>query len=420
MSAAITFGPTPVVGCAGLTGYGLFAAMLACAGLPIYIHAPKFYVDEYGVSLAALGAVLGALRLLDVVQDPVLGWLSDRFRQHRAATVAAAVALLAASMVGLFAVPPPIAPLTWFGLCLTGLFSAFSYLTICFYAQGVQKAGELGANGHIRLATWRETGALLGVCIAAVAPTLLLGLGHPFALFAAGFAGLSLLAWAMMRGEWKAVVVGQSTGIAQVLRDPLARRLLLIALVNATPVAVSSTLFLFFVDARLQAPGWEGPLLLLFFLAAALSAPFWGRLAARNGSKPVLLIAMVLAVLSFGFALTLGAGDTSLFALICIGSGAAMGADLTLLPALFARRMAVIAPNAGQAFGLWSFVSKFTLAFAAVLLLPLLQASGFSVSGPNPAAALTMLTLLYALVPCILKLIAIGLLATTPLTEIST
>jgi glycoside/pentoside/hexuronide:cation symporter, GPH family len=25
------------------------------AGLPIYIHAPKFYVDEYGVSLAALG-----------------------------------------------------------------------------------------------------------------------------------------------------------------------------------------------------------------------------------------------------------------------------------------------------------------------------------------------------------------------------
>jgi hypothetical protein len=26
-------------------------AMLAMAGLPIYIHAPKFYVDTYGVGL---------------------------------------------------------------------------------------------------------------------------------------------------------------------------------------------------------------------------------------------------------------------------------------------------------------------------------------------------------------------------------
>ncbi|MEM8802354.1 MAG: MFS transporter, partial [Pseudomonadota bacterium] len=55
-----------------LAPYALFASALAMAGLPIYIHAPKFFVDEYGVSLAALGAVLFGLRLLDVVQDPAL------------------------------------------------------------------------------------------------------------------------------------------------------------------------------------------------------------------------------------------------------------------------------------------------------------------------------------------------------------
>ena len=37
--------------------WSLFAALIASAGLPIYIHAPKFYVDEYGVSLVALGVV---------------------------------------------------------------------------------------------------------------------------------------------------------------------------------------------------------------------------------------------------------------------------------------------------------------------------------------------------------------------------
>jgi hypothetical protein len=35
-----------------LPAYALFAAFLASAGLPLYIHAPKFYVDEYNVSLS--------------------------------------------------------------------------------------------------------------------------------------------------------------------------------------------------------------------------------------------------------------------------------------------------------------------------------------------------------------------------------
>ncbi len=401
-----------------LPSYALFAGMLAMAGLPIYIHAPKFYVDEYGVSLAALGTVLFALRLFDFVQDPVLGWLSERGRAMRGGSVAIAVLVLAAALVGLFAVEPPVAPLLWFGLTLTAMFTAFSFLTICFYAQGVQKAETLGSKGHVRLASWRETGALLGVCVAAVFPTVVLGAGNPFALFAAGFALVAVLAWLAMRKEWSATAVpGSETGFGPILRDALARRLLLIALVNATPVAVTSTLFLFFVESRLTAPGWEGPLLLLFFLAAALSAPGWGRAAQRFGAKPVLLTAMGLAIASFAFAATLGPGDTLAFALICLASGAALGADMTLLPAIFAGRLARIAPQAGQAFGLWSFVSKFTLAFAAVLLLPALEASGFQAGAENSAQALWMLTVLYALVPCALKLIAVALLAATDLKE---
>ena len=70
-----------------LPGFALFAAMLAGAGLPIYIHAPKFYVDQYGVSLAALGGVLFVLRLFDFVQDPVLGWLSGNIYMMRRRTL---------------------------------------------------------------------------------------------------------------------------------------------------------------------------------------------------------------------------------------------------------------------------------------------------------------------------------------------
>ena len=401
----------------GLAPWALFSALIAAAGLPIYIHAPKVYADDHGVSLAALGAVLFGLRLLDVVQDPVLGWLAERTRAVRGAMVAGAVAVLAASMLGLFAVAPPVAPILWFALMLTGLFSAFSFLTIAFYAEGVAKAARLGAGGHLRLAGWRETGSLLGVSLAAVAPVALGAvMGAPFAGFALGFGVLALLAAWAMRGEWTGGGSAPGGGLRPVLADPLARRLLAIALVNAAPVAVTSTLFLFFVESRLAAPGWEGPLLLLFFLSAAASAPVWSRLAGRHGEKPMLLVAMVLAIVAFVFAYTLGPGDVPAFALICAASGAAMGADLTLLPALFARRMAVIAPQAAAGFGLWSFVSKFALAFAAVSLLPLLDRAGFA--GPDsPDGALRLLSTLYALVPCALKLIAIALLLATPVTE---
>lgn len=403
-----------------LPGFAVFAGVLAAAGLPIYIHAPKFYVDEYAVSLGALGTVLFALRLIDVVQDPLLGRLAEALRRQQALAVSLAVAVMGAAMLGLFAVAPPIDPLWWFAGMLTLVFSAYSFLTINFYARGVAKAGELDkqGRGHLRLARWRETGGLIGVCIASVLPAAFEYLGlPPFAGFAAVFAVFCAVAAWLMRPEWGRALELDSGGFGPVLRDPVSRKLLLVALANAAPVAVTSTLFLFFVESRLDAPGWEGPLLLLFFISAAGAAPVWGMIAERIGAKMALLAAMVLAIVAFSFALMLGTGDTIAFALICLASGAALGADLTLLPAIFARRMEIIAPNATEGFALWSFVSKFTLAFAAAALLPTLEAAGFESGAENSEQALWTLSLLYAAVPCVLKLVAFALLIVTPVQE---
>jgi GPH family glycoside/pentoside/hexuronide:cation symporter len=408
---------------AGLAGWSLFAALIAMAGLPIYIHAPKFYVDSYGTSLAALGGVLALLRLIDVVQDPLLGWLAEAGRAQRGLLVAIAAGLMAIAMLGLFAVTPPVAPLLWFALTLTLLFSAFSFLTIAFYAEGVAKAATLGENGHIRLAGWREGGSLVGVCVAAVAPVALAVLtDQPFAAFAALFMLLAIAATLAMRGQWSGTAAPIANPLAifrPALADGLTRRLLLIALLNAAPVAVTSTLFLFFVESRLLAAGMEGPLLLLFFLSAAVSTPLWSRAAQRFGAKRALLCGMVLAIASFLWAATLGAGDTLAFALICAASGAALGADMVLLPALFARRLGQLGQGGeGAAFGLWSFVSKLSLALAAATLLPALQAAGFTPGVENTPSALFALSAFYALVPCALKVLAIALLAVTKVPEV--
>ena len=402
-----------------LPAYSLFGATLAAAGLPIYIYAPPFYAETYGVSLTGIAAVLFWLRLFDAVQDPALGWISERLGSARGLSVALGGVVLAASMIGLFAVEPPFWPLAWFALTITFLFSSFSFLNINFYAEGVRKSGDI-EGGHVRLGAWREGGALLGVCIAAGAPTLLESyVAAPFATFAIAFAVIVAFAVLAMGPEWTRRMSAEPMGVGEILKDKLALRLLLLALVNATPLAVSSTLFLFFVESRLEAPGWEGPLLVLFFLAGAVTAPLWSKAAERFGPKPVLFFAMVSAIISFGGAALLGPGDVIFFAIICVASGATIGADLVLMPALFSARMAAMSPNGGQGFGLWSLVQKFTLAFAAIALLPLLDASGFEAgSASQPPEALALLTTLYALVPCGLKVLAIGILARTDLTKI--
>ena len=59
----------------GLGRWALFGAMLASAGLPIYINAPKAYVDEYGVGLAALGLLALKIALPIILIVWLVKWL---------------------------------------------------------------------------------------------------------------------------------------------------------------------------------------------------------------------------------------------------------------------------------------------------------------------------------------------------------
>ncbi len=398
-----------------LWAYGLFGGVLSATGLPIYIFAPKFYVDTYGVSLGTLGLLLFAMRILDVIQDPVLGWCAERLRKGQRLAIGIAVLGLALGMLLLFAIEPLFSAEVWFFFSATLLFTSFSFLTIAFYARGVRKASNM-SGGHLRLAAWREGGALTGVCIAAILPTIFgMFLGAPFAAFAVSFSLVALIAAWGMRREWTNADSKVPIQWQVIVSDPFARRLLLLALVNGAPLAITSTLFLFFVESRLAAPGWEGPLLVLFFLSAAVSSSFWSAIARRIGERLALAAAMGLAIISFSFALTLGNGDQSLFVVICIVSGAATGADITLLPAMFAKRLEIVSPNGGQGFGLWSFVNKFALAFAAVALLPLLEFNGFEVGQVEQnEASVVLLGALYAGVPSLLKLLSLFLLWRLP------
>jgi len=138
---------------ARLPAWSLFAALIAMAGLPIYIHAPKFFVDSYGISLASLGLTLAALRLIDVVQDPLLGWLAEATRPRRRLTIAVASTLMAAALWGLqplayapFAAHPG---LRWLGLAALVAGGMATY-ALAATALGVLKPRDLLARLRAR------------------------------------------------------------------------------------------------------------------------------------------------------------------------------------------------------------------------------------------------------------------------------
>ena len=396
--------------------YGSLGLPLAFVALPLYVVLPNHYAAEFGIPLATLGALLLGARLLDAFADPLIGrWVDGWFTRPARVVLGAAVAaalVLAAGFRGLFF--PPVqgqtALLAWCALLLAVTYLSYSVLSVLHQAWGARLGG--GEDQRARIVSWREGLALLGVLVASVLPSVA-GLSATTAVFAATLAlGVAML--------WRAPQprIGVVPVLPPRLLEPLAtsafRRLLLVYLLNGVASAVPATLVLFFIRDRLQAQPFEPLFLASYFAAGALSMPLWLRLVARLGLARAWLAGMVLAVVTFAWAALLGAGDVVAYTAVCVASGIALGADLTLPGALLAgviQRAGHGQRLEGAYFGWWNFCTKLNLALAAGIALPLLSVFGYTPGSRSPQA-LQALTLAYCLLPCALKLLATAALWT--------
>jgi len=392
-------------------GYGGLGLPLAFVALPLYVVLPNHYASEYGIPLAVLGAVLLATRLFDALADPLIGrWADSLFARsaRRAWTVVAAAAvLLAVGFRALFfpAVEGQTLLLVWCAAGLALTYLSFSIVTVIHQSWGARLGGDEAQRA--RIVAWREGLALAGVLVASVLPSMT-GLGVTTGVFAlALLIGVALL-W---RAPQPAPQIGPVVAAAPLLlpwRNPAFRTLMPIYLVNGIASAVPATLVLFFIRDRLQAPA-------SYFAAGALSIPLWVRAVKRFGLSRTWLAGMLLAIAVFAWAAGLGTGDVTAFILVCVFSGVALGADLTLPGALLAgviQRAGHSGHAEGAYFGWWNFATKLNLALAAGVALPLLQVFGYT-PGSRNTQALDALTLAYCLLPCALKTIAAALLYLT-------
>jgi Na+/melibiose symporter-like transporter len=409
--------------------YGALGLPLAFISIPLYVHVPAFYAAETRVGLATIGLILLAVRILDMVADPIIGSLSDRHPSGRKLIMALAVPLLAVSYFLLFT-PPEVFGATatswWLALTLVAVYAGYSALTINYYAMGVALAPS--SHDHTRIALWREAAMLVGVLLASLLPPLLSGaLDSKEAYRATGLVLALLLPLAAIATLTLPVERGRQPPVRArfifpigLLRMPRVRWALLVTFFNAFPVAVTSTLFLFFVADVLVAPAHSGPLLAVYFASAVIGMPFWSRLSRIYGKSSSILVAMLAAVVFFAWAGLLGAGDVLQFYAVCFLAGLTLGADTVLMPSLFADQLDGARDQSGAAFGWWHFLNKAALALAAGIALPLLAFGGYAPERVNSPGALALLSASYALLPCACKAFAAFILYLSPLHRLPT
>ncbi|HMW49375.1 MAG TPA: MFS transporter [Cellvibrionaceae bacterium] len=389
--------------------HGLLALPLTFAGLPIYIHAPDYYAVELGIPLATIGFLLLVLRIIDAVQDPLIGALSDRFYPHRQAIVVSGALLLAGGFWLIFHPPQLIshsAQLIWLAVSVFICTTGFSMVSI-----NLQAAGSLWlmpAQERTLVAATREALGLLGLLLAAVVPAVLFNyLPRPAALHNLTLILVPLLClgvWVFCHWLRGATLLTPAAQGSMSWRDLFAFKwingFLLVYTLSAFAAAIPGILVLFYVRDYLQLERYSGVFLLLYFLSGVLAMPLWQALTTKISKPAAWLWSMVLACSAFSAAFYLPPQALIAFSLVCIGSGMALGADLALPQAIMADHIAAQPEAASRYSALMAFLSKAALALATGIVLPIVGWFGFQ---PGASAHNEVLPFAYALVPCCIK-----------------
>jgi GPH family glycoside/pentoside/hexuronide:cation symporter len=413
--------------------YSLPAFALAIIGIPVYVYIPKFYTDVVGIDIAVAGALLFGVRLFDAVTDPVMGTLSDRTRSRfgrRRPYIAVGSVLIAIALYFLF--NPPAASVAWstawFAVWIYALFLFWTLVTVPYESLGPEITYDY--NARTVLFAWRDGFLIAGTLAAAASPALVQAIfqtGDDTAGQRSQFFWISVIYAPLVVGmcAWCVRVIrerddGPSAAAAVGWRDFLTvfdNRPFMILLAAYTISAIGSnlpaTLILYYVQYVLGS-NQADLFLLLYFMTGILFLPAWVRLARRFGKKETWVASMAVNTVAFLGVFFLGPGDTAIYAVLVIISGIGFGATLALPSSIQADvidydELKTGRRREGRYIGLWSIAKKLAAAVGVGVGLAVLGAVGYTPNAEQSETVKLTLRLLYALVPSVCNLLAIGI-----------
>ena len=167
-----------------LLAFAMPALPVAAFQLPFVIIVPKYYADNVGLSLFAVGAIIMVVRLLDAMLDPFIGYFCDHSRPRwgRRKTwfgVAAIPTTLGALMV--FNPFPDVDPanyLFWGGwFFVWSVMMSLGYTALSLSHQSWAAEISTTYYGRNRIFAAREVFAVIGTLVATALPFIMSRLG---------------------------------------------------------------------------------------------------------------------------------------------------------------------------------------------------------------------------------------------------
>jgi GPH family glycoside/pentoside/hexuronide:cation symporter len=405
--------------------YAAPALGLAAVGIPLYVHLPKFYTDIVGVGVATVGFIIAAVRVFDAVSDPLLGVLSDRMRSRwgrRRPLIFVASPLLAISLLALLS-PPAGATAAWFAAWMFATFAAWTLMTVPYEALGAELTADYDERTGIL--AMRDGALLLGTLVAAAAPIAVgawLGSDGPdaqrriFSVIGIGYGSLlvATATWCVRRLRERPPQQAKDSKLR--VRDVLANRpfrILVIAyVIGALGSNLPSALFLYYVQYVLQSSAADG-FLALYLGTGVLALPLWIPCARRFGKRRTWIASMLVNTGAFLGVYFLGPGQVVAYGILVFLSGLGLGATLAIPSSMQADvidydELLSGSRREGLYVGVWSISRKLAAAVGVGAALPILAAVGYTPNVAQSETVVSTLRILYALVPGLCNLVAIG------------
>ena len=289
--------------------YGAPAAPLALSGLPLAVYLPVIYGDSdgFGLSLAVIGTLLALSRISDVVTDPLIGYLSDRWKTRwgrRKPWVLIGTPIFGLGMWLLFMPPFEFREVTMFGWTFSnGYLWLFGTLTIFYLGSTIKDlpftawGAELSSNYNERtlVMSWKEIFNVAGALVSAFIPSIILFFGYDkpteavfvLVLVMCIFMPVFNINCLVTVPEWRQVEVAKRVPLMQGLRIAARNQpyvfLVIVFGFGSIGSAMTNSLSFFFVKHVLVAGELYGLYLAPYFVCQMAAIPLWFRLSRKIG-----------------------------------------------------------------------------------------------------------------------------------------
>lgn len=401
-----------------LASYSMVALPIGAMAMPIAIYLPPFYSGSLGLSLATVGLIFTLARVWDLVTDPIMGVVIDRYGSRWGQYkhwVALAIPLLMLAVYKLFLPNPSDVSALYLGGWLLVLYVGYTMLSISHNSWGSVLAGDYDERSKIF--GWREIFIILGMALVLAIPAALdLSRETPISekLAAMGMFCLVLFPLTVLptvlavpdKPSVRTETLGLQDALELVRSNPTLWRLLFADFTTAFAMSATAALYIFFATYAFELKDHASLALLLYFLAGFLAMPAWLKLAYRMGKVGAIRMAIgYTMLLQAGLFFVTDPGNVPLFWGYTFLAGLAFGAGPTLLHSMMADLTDIDESKTGQKragmyFALLATVNKLGGASAVGLTLTLAdRLFDFTPGAENSPEAIQGLLVIFCFAP---------------------